>query len=206
MKRPKPAGDRKKAALKRLGVSQDDLKTSPDISSLLKMGKGGLMAALAAMRFSKDLNIVSFIEKYDSISERDRKSLSWEAIAISADVDAAYLLGATILAIQAHSSNAVKILALTNHPEITRARINFGTSLPGAERDRTAVDTGLGFLPQSKGSTFIINPTLNKHEAKDDIEDPEDERESDLDHLFPSLSTTQEKLVPVRARLIEAGS
>lgn len=197
--KPKPE-PRRKLALKRLGVDEAALRAAPDITSLLKQTVGGLKAALAAMRFSRDESVVEFLEKYDGVPDRDRKALSWEAIALAAEVEPALLLGSAILAIQAHSANAVKIIALSNHPEITRKRVEFG-KLAGGVRDRDALDTALGFLPQAKGSTFIINPGA-KVEPKGDAEEEED----DLDHLFPSLSETQEKLLPLKARLLEAGS
>lgn len=176
------------------------------ITPLLKMAEGGLTATLAAMRFSNDLAVISFLEKYDAISERDRKSLSWEAIAIAAEVDTAHLLGGAIMALQTASSNMVKIIALSNHPKITQARVNFGL-LPGGERDRAALDSALGFLPTPKGSTFIINPQGGGKAVDDDDEDDEssDGKERDLDHLFPSLSKTQETLVPTTARMLESG-
>lgn len=196
--------DRKKDALKRIGVTEVALRGAPDISGMLKQASGGLKATLEAMRFSHDINVITFLEKFDEIPEIDRKSLSWEAIALAAHVDPTYLLGGAILALQAHSANTVKIIALSHHPEMMRKRVEFG-QLPGGVRDRDALDTGLGFLPTSKGATFIINPG-NASKAKEDPEDPEDEREGDLDHLFPSLSHTQSTLVPAKARLLESGS
>lgn len=201
--RRRPSEPRRKEALKRLGVSEVELRAAPDISSLLKQTQGGLKAAMAAMRFSLDPAIEAFLEKYDAVPDRDRRSLSWEAIALAADVEPASLLGGAILAIQAHAANAVKIIALSNHPEITRKRVEFG-KLAGGVRDRDALDTALGFLPQAKGSTFIINPgSAVKAKSEDDEEESD---EDNIDHLFPSLSETQEKLLPLKARLLEAGS
>lgn len=185
-------------------MKPEELAATPDITTLLKQANGGLTRTLEAMRHSNDLNVISFLEKYDAIPIGDRKYLSWEAIALAAEVDHTYLLGGAILALQSYSANAVKIIALSNHPDVMKARVEYA-KLPGGHRDRDAIQTGLGFLPTAKGSTFIINPG-SKPEAKDDPEDPEDERESDLDHLFPSLSKTQDTLVPVRSRMLEAGT
>ena len=154
------------------------------------------------LRFSQEPQVLAFLEKHDAIPDRDRRAVTWEAIALAAEVDPATLLGAAILAIQSHSANAVKIIALSNHPEMTRKRVEFGKLACGV-RDRDALDTALGFLPQTKGSTFIINPGGGKPTKGDD---DEPEGEDDIDHLFPSLSETQEKLLPLRARLLEAGS
>lgn len=190
--------------LRRLKVSERDLRTAPDISSLLKLGQGGLKAALEAMRLSADLHVAAFVKKYDAIPERDRRYLCWEAIALAAGVEPSALLGGAILAIQAHSANAVKIIALSAHPEIMTKRIQFARRFAG-ERDRTAIQTGLGFLPTVKGSTFIINP-LNKPEAPEPEEGSDEEREADLNYIFPRLSETLEELLPARVRRLESGS
>ena len=197
--------DRKKTALRRLGVTPAQLVAAPDISSSLKLAKGGLTATLAALRFSTDEYAQAFLEKYDSIPDRDRKSLTWEAIALAAEVSPAALLGSAILALQRRSVDIVKIIALTNHPTITESRVKFA-QLPGGFKDRDAIDTALGFLPTSKGSTFIINPQTPKSEGGEVNEQDEEAPESDLEYLFPSLSKTQNMLVPLRARSLESGS
>lgn len=199
----KPAVDRKRAAMKRLGVTLAEEKAAPDISSLIKLGRGGLTGALEAMRFSGNAEVQQFLQKHDAIPERDRKSLSWEAIAIAADLDHAQLLGAAILAIQSHSSNAVKIIALSHHPEITQKRIEFGKQA-GGEKDRTAIDTALRFLPSQKGSTIIFNAN-GKSRDEDDDGDETPDQDAELEYVFPSLSATQEALVPLKSRLLESG-
>lgn len=205
--KPKPLA-RRLAALKRLGVSEDQVLKAGNISSLLKNGKGGLTGALEAMRLSPDLSIISFLEKYDSIPSRDRESLPWEAIAIAARVDLVHLLGSVIMAIQAHSNNAVKIIALSHHPDITRKRVEFA-QLPAGVQDRTAIDTALRFLPTVKGSTIVFNQNTPKPDpdeggnAPPTIQPVDDGRGEDLDHLFPALAKTQANLIP--ARILEAG-
>lgn len=205
--KPKPLA-RRLAALKRLGVTEDQVLKAGNISALLKAGKGGLTGALGAMRLSPDLSIISFLERYDSIPVRDRDSLSWEAIAIAAKVDLAHLLGSVIMAIQAHSNNAVKIIALSNHPDITQKRVEFA-QLPGGVQDRTAIDTALRFLPTAKGSTIVFNQSNPKPDpdeggsAPQTIQPADDGRGEDLDHLFPALAKTQATLIPTR--ILEAG-
>lgn len=191
---------RRAVALRRLGVSEAQLLAAPDISSLLKKAKGGLKATLAAMRFSADDSVMAFLAAYDEVPERDRISVPWEAVALSVDVGLAALLGGAVLALQTHSANVVKIIAMSNHPSITSARVQFG-QLPGGERDRTALDTGLGFLPTAKGNTFIFN--REKADAKDE-EDEEEGTGADLEHLFPNVSKVQDRLVPMRQRMIDA--
>jgi hypothetical protein len=177
-----------------------EVESRPDISTMLKQAKGGLTQTLRALRFSTEPEVQRFLEKYDSVPVGDRKSLPWEAICIAAGVDPTTLLGAAILALQAASRNAVKIIALTHHPEVMAASVNFA-QLAGGDKDRAAVHTGLGFLASPKGSTFIINPVQRK-ELEEGDEDGEDE--PDLEHLFPDLAKTQEALIPPRARLLDS--
>jgi hypothetical protein len=208
--------DRAQQALKRLGVDVLALRSAPEITPLLKNAEGGLKAVLGAMRFaSDDPSIQSFLEKYDSTPSGDREKLSWEAIALAAGVDLRVFLGAAMLALQSHAVNTVKIIAMTSHPKITRARVKYGL-LPSGEKDRTALDTAMGFLPSPKGPTFIGkaifgsgNQTMNAQGAgrgDDDEDGPviDGDSDPDLDNLFPPSNDMQTKLIPIRQRLLES--
>jgi hypothetical protein len=200
--------DRTKEALVRLGVKPEDLATCPQITPLLKHADGGLKAVLGAMRFAADdPDIGPFLEKYDSIPAGDRERLPWEAVALSADINIKHLLGAIQLAAQAHSVNTVKLIAVTSHPKITKARVRFG-QLPSGERNRTALDTAMGFLPTAKGPTFIgkavfgSSSSVGNSSSDEDSGTPMGEDEI-IDQLFPSVVGIQEKLIPIRQKLLE---
>lgn len=169
------------------------------------------------MRFcAEDPSIASFLDKYDSIPAGDRERVSWEAIALAAGVDLRVFLGSVMLALQSQAVNQVKIIAMTSHPKITRARVKYGL-LPSGEKDRTALDTAMGFLPSPKGPTFIGKAIFGS--GKQNINDQgagkgdEDEEEDgvvldadgdpDLDFLFPPSNDMQTKLIPIRQRLLE---
>lgn len=204
--------DRVAAALKRLGVKPEALASAPQITPLLKHANGGLKAVLGAMRFSADdAEIGPFLEMYDSIPAGDRERLPWEAIAIKAGINIKHLLGSIQIAAQSHSVNTVKIIAVMGHPKITAARVKYG-QLPSGERDRTALDTAMGFLPSPKGPTFIgkaIFGGATQSNAKDD-DDSESEGPTPIfddsdgyDALFPPSNAMQEKLVAIRQKLLE---
>lgn len=206
--------DRAKQALKRLGLDILALRAAPEITPLLKNAEGGLKAVLGAMRFcADDPSIQIFLEKYDAIPSGDREKLSWEAIALSAGLDLRVFLGAAMLAMQSHAMNTVKIIAMTNHPKITAARVKYGL-LPSGEKDRTALDTTLGVLPSPKGPTFIGkaifgsgNQTMSAQGAgKGDEDDTiiDADSDPDLDNLFPPSNDMQTKLIPIRQRLLES--
>ena len=165
------------------------------------------------MRFcSDDETIGTFLSKYDSIPECDRIRLPWEAIAVAAELNIPQLIGAIILAMQTTSATMVKVIAFAGHPKLMAARVKYG-QLPSGEKDRGAIDTALGFLPSPKGPTFIgkaifggAGGNLGSSGSKgdDDTEDGQlvSDTDSSYDDLFPSPNEIQEKLVPIRQRLL----
>jgi hypothetical protein len=201
-------------ALRRLDIDLADLDAAPQITPLLKNARGGLKAVLGAMRSMPDAVVTLFLTKYDSIPAGDRDRLPFEAIALAAGVDINHLLGSAMMALQAQSVNTVKIIALTSHPAITRARIKFGL-LPSGERDRTALDTAMGFLPSPKGPTFIGKAIFGSGKQSmaqqgsggDDDEEAVvlDDSDPDLDRLFPPSTKMQERLTPIRQKLLSEG-
>ena len=58
---------RKARALRKLGVSADQVASATQITPFLKGARGGLKAVLGAMRFSKDPVVRCFIAKHDSL-------------------------------------------------------------------------------------------------------------------------------------------
>ena len=201
--------DRKEQALKRLKIKPETLATAPQITPTIKSSvKGGLKAALGAMRFATDdPDIGSFLRKYDSIPVGDRDVLPWEAIALAANVNTRHLIGSIVLAVASLGATKSKLLIASNHPSITRARVRFGM-LPSGERDRTALDIMAGAQKSPNGATFIGNAvfgSINQPSGKDD-EDGKSSQTSDddaIDQLFPSVVGIQEKLIPIRQKLLE---
>ena len=187
--------DRKKEALRRLGVKPSQLETAPPISSYLREMRGGKKVVISALRFCSDPIATTFLETYDNIPDRDREQIPIEAVAIAAGVDVRTLLGVVLLAVREHSASRVKILALSNHPSVYRKRIEYAKT-PAGFRDRDAIDMLLGALPSPKGPTFIgkiiNNATGEDAEGK---EEPEaDELADDEGYIFPDPSEIQEKM------------
>jgi hypothetical protein len=207
LKRDQRGIDRSAAALKRIRVSEQQLKASPQITPLLKQAEGGLDQVIMALRFSPDALAVTFLEKYDSVPTGDREYLSIEAIALAAQIDITHLLGSIMVSLQQQAVNATRIIAMTNHPRITQARVEYGM-LPLGERDRTALDTAVGFLPSPKGPTFIGKAIFGsgKGQRDDDEDDNVEEIDGpDLDKLFPPANNMQNKLTAIRQRLLPSG-
>jgi len=202
-------------ALKRLKVKPETLNAAPKITPLLKKSlKGGLKTALEAMRFAtNDKEIESFLKVYDKIPVGDRERLPWEVIMIKAKVNPVYLLGAIQLAVQTYCWNKSRFIAISNHPDITKARVDFGKDMVGAEKDRFALDVMVGAQQSPKGPTFIgkqvaVFGGAGKDKESDDegktVDAEYTSSNDEFDRLFPSPNEIQERLVPIRQRLLEA--
>jgi hypothetical protein len=200
--------------MRKLGVTQSELAAVDKIEPIFKNAQGGLKAVLEAMRFySEDETIAAFLKKLESIPERDRPLLRWEAIALAAGVSTKVLAGSILLAMQAASATTVKVIAFSGHPKLMEARVKYG-QLPSGEKDRWAVDTALGFLPTTKGPTFIGRAIFGGSgsnlgsvpKGDDDSEDsspsPSMDTDKEYDELFPSPGEIQERLVPIRQKML----
>ncbi len=210
-----PKDKRAELALKKLKVKPEILASAPKITPLLKTSvKGGLKAALDAMRFATDDHeINAFLRVYDKIPVGARTKVPWEAIAIAAKVNPKHLLGAIQLAVQTHCWNRSRFIAISNHPDVMDKRVEYA-KMAGGERDRTQLDISLGFLQSPKGPTFIGKQVAvfggNGGQGKgkgDEDEGKTVEAQYDssdgFDDLFPSPNDIQDKLVPIRQRLLE---
>ncbi len=162
------------------------------------------------MRFAtNDQEIASFLKVYDKVPIGDRSRLPWEAIIIKARVNPVYLLGAIQLAVQTYCWNKSRFIAVSNHPDITKARVGFGKDFIGAEKDRMALDIMVGAQQSPKGPTFIGKQVAvfgggkTKEEDDEKTVDAEYSTGDGFDDLFPSPNEIQEKLVPIRQRLLE---
>jgi len=211
---PKPLESRTLQALKRLKVKPESLIAAPPLTPMLKTTvKGGLKAALDAMRFATDdTEIRAFLKVYDKVSIGDRECLSWEAMSIAAKVNIKHLLGAIQLAVQTHCWNRSRFIAVSNHPDVTKSRVKYA-KMAGGEKDRTALDIALGVMQSPKGPTFIGTQQVavfrggGQGKAKDEDDgktvDAEYTTNNDFDDLFPPPNEIQDKLVPIRQRLLE---
>lgn len=197
-------------ALKRIKVKPEEVEAAPPISAILKQSKGGLRGLLKAMRFAtEDDEIARFLQKYDSIPPGDRQYLTWEAIALSAEVNLKYFLGAVQLSAASYFANVSRIIAISNHPQVTSARVKYALD-PSGERDRQSLDIMVGALPSPKGPTFIGQAVFGPTPKSDDSSEVEDEaparmfgEDDDIDRLFPPARDMQEKLQKVRQRQLE---
>ena len=109
---------RKAGALRKLGVSADQVASATQITPFLKGGRGGIKAVLGAMRFSQDAVVKCFLAKHDSLGVWAREKICWEAIALAAGVDLPYLLGAALLARRDDATTRANLIAICEAPEL----------------------------------------------------------------------------------------
>ena len=134
---------RKARALRKLGVSADQVASARQITPFLKGGRGGLKALLGAMRFSEDPVVGRFLAKHDCLGVWERQNTPWEAIALAAGVDLPYLLGAALLARRDDATKRAELIAISRAPELMKKRIEYAL-LPGGWRDRDFVHKLVG--------------------------------------------------------------
>jgi hypothetical protein len=167
------------------------------------------------MRFATDdPEIRAFLKVYDKVPTGDRERLPWEAISIAAKVNPKHLLGAIRLAVETHCWDRSRMIAISNHPDVMDKRIDFA-KMAGGERDRTALDIMIGLQQSPKGPTFVgkqvavFNNNRSAAPAKDEDDGPEKpsaityENSNGFDDLFPPPQDIQEKVAPIRQRLLE---
>ena len=130
---------RRARALRKLGVTADQLASAPQITPLLKGTRGSLKAALQAMRFSQDPVVRCFLAKHDSLGVWARQNTCWEAIALGAGIDLQHLLGAAQLARRNYYITVGNLIGQTHYPEVMKKRCEYA-KLPGGWRDRAALD------------------------------------------------------------------
>jgi hypothetical protein len=138
---------------------------------------------------------------YDSIALRDREKLSIEAIALAAKLDIPALLGEILLAIREHNVNVVKFIAVGSHPEVMKKTVE-SALLAGGYRDREHIHTMLGALPSPKGPTFINKFFAGASREEEDKPEQPEELMEDVDYIFPDSSVMQDRIQPMRQKLL----
>ena len=140
---------RKAKALRKLGVSADQVASVPQITPLLRNKRRSLRPVLLAMYVSQDSVVQSFLAKRNSLGVWARENVCWEAIALAAGTDLEHLLGATMLALREFE----KTIAALHCLDVLEKRIEYA-KLPGGWRDRDALDKLLGLLPFNSSSVM----------------------------------------------------
>jgi hypothetical protein len=202
-KHPSPslALRRKDYLLKREKVSKEALAAAPRISDILKEVRGGISLAIKSLRFSEEQTSIAFLEKWDSFGTRDQQALGIEGVALAAGLNIKHLWGEMMLAIRERSVNSVKIIAVAAHPTITKKRVEFAKTV-GGFRDRDKLDEILGAIKPASGSTFIGKAFFGGARTEDEEQEPESV--DDVNVVFPESTLMQERVQPLRQKVLEA--
>jgi hypothetical protein len=201
----RPGENRKLAALSRIKVRPSQLEDAAPITEILKDVTKGIPLAFKAMRSSQSPIIRKFLHKWNRISEKDRIGLPLEAVAIAAKIDTSTLLGEIMLAMREHSVNLVKIVAVASHPDVMKKTVESALGDKGYQ-DRELIHNMLGASSKQQGTTFINKFFAGRQTDPDQPEDAvpvaQAEMVDDLEFIFPSSSNMQERIQPVRNRLL----
>lgn len=203
-KAPKAKGlVRKDAALRRLGITKDDLELVPVISDILKSAFKNTKAAIQAIRHSQEDAAIEFLKVYDELPAGDRDYIPIEAVCLKAAVSPSALLGATFLACKTMRGQESALIAVNAHPAVLKSTILFA-NLPGGDRDRKMLHEAVGFLPTPKGGSINVNLMGGVPQFNNPDREPEAE-EADFGTLFPAIGKNLEAWSDDRRKLLEGG-
>jgi len=191
---------RRNEALRRIGVTPEQMLGKAIITPQLKMAVGGLKAVLEALRASDDEDAVAFLSKYDQVPVGDREKLTWEEIAVAAGISPKVLMGASMIALRDVQQNTASIMAMTNHPKIMQKRIAFAKR-EGGVRDRDAIDTHLGFLPTKNGA--VINNRIQVANLPSGPNGDREEREIEVPQDLQMMDDVLPEWNNIRVKLLE---
>lgn len=199
-----PEDSRAGQAVRRLGVTMDQLRKSPDISQILARSVGPRQRIIDALRFSSDPAAVDFLNIYDELPAGDRQNVPFEAVCIAGNILPASVLGAVMMAARIVGAQESAITTMIEHPEVVRKTIQFAKDLPGASADRKMVHDAVGWLPTPKGGGGSVNVNLNAN-GNPQLGNSEDDEEETFDTAFPSVNQELEKWGEKRRKLLETG-
>ena len=201
------AEERKSAALRRLAVDEKALQRMPDISEILSEAGVSKAQAIKTLRFSDDQLAITFLDTYDSLPLTDRDRVPLEALILKSGVNPVHFLGTLFLAVRENTINRSKMIAMANHPEVMQATVE-AALIPGGYRDREQLHIMTGALPSNKGVTVFQKFSGVTPDGPQKPAEPVQEAEiveTDANYIFPDSSRMQERLSPIRQKMLESG-
>ena len=171
-------------ALRRLGVTPEELTEASPITSFLRRlcrypGSGSssneflpLKARqflIDHLRWSEDPEAKAFLEAYRSrgIRESHRESIPIEAYCVKAGVSPNRILEIFTGTAVRMGAQLSTIIAMIHHPEILKKTVEFAKR-PRGLADRMVLHRATGFLPSPKGCQTIVNVQQNTAVTRQD--------------------------------------
>lgn len=187
----------------RLGVEPEDLELVPKVSDMIADALGRTKGGFPRNEFlnylsaSKSEEAKAFLKTYREVPQRDRASLSVEAICVAAEVSPLAIVGALFDGVKDMNKMRSALKAMVAHPDVVQATIDSatkGTPLVIAgkvqvDKDKKPILIGggdvaaqklmheaIGFLPTKQGSQLTVNLLgATKHTSDDEDTNDADE-------------------------------
>jgi hypothetical protein len=154
---PLPIARQRALAYDMLGVPPNTVAEAPRITHLIAKIRGGLPAALEALRASDAPEARKFIARYDNLLYPSyvRRVLPLEAFAVAAGISPTRLFGVIAEAIRVQAQQLGVVKAAQRHEEIVDVSSECAANPLGVE-DRMAHLKHMAFLPAAKGAQISI--------------------------------------------------
>ena len=167
-------------ALKRLGLTSEQVKGLPQLKPIFSQAVGGINAVLESLRGSDDEGAQKFISRYDDLSADDKRRLRLEEISLGAGVPPRELVGIVASCLLENSQSLGRIIAATSAPRVIKKTVKraMDDSNPDALDYTKAVLQGVGFLPTAKAGTSIY--VNNQAAIQNQVTMEQEEQESVL--------------------------
>jgi hypothetical protein len=186
-------------ALKRLGLTERDVKGVPEVTSRVKEALGSVKEAIELLRGDDSKDSLRFIEKWDSLSTRDQNNVILEHVIVAAKLTTRRFMELLAGAQFDHSSTVSKIFVARSQLRVLEATVKAATDqIPITVIDRETGESSVvghtngdvkameifhkitGALPTPKGSSFILNQQINAQSA--DV-DPKPKNQTPLESM-----------------------
>ena len=146
------------------------MEGEPCVTQKLRSVPGGLKSVLAALRSYADEDTAAFLVVYDSRSAQDLRRLTWEEIAVAADIGASRLFEISMSALRVMDDDGIKTDLYTSGRKLTRHLIKRALT----DKNIAALDLAMrvrGLSPIPKSSQVAIQ--INQSQQQDALPAPD---------------------------------
>ena len=172
--------------LRRLGLTERDIKDVPEITPRVKEAMGSVKEAISLLRGDDTPDALKFIAKWDSMSAHDQKNCKIEWVIVAASLTTRRFMELLAGAEFDHSATVSKIFVSRSQLKVLKSTVKAATdSQPifDKEGEIIAHSNGdvkameifhkiTGALPTPKPSNFILNKQININPPSDADSEP----------------------------------
>jgi hypothetical protein len=120
---------------------------------------GGVETAIEGAKLvaeEGDERFIRLIHAWDTLTKTDKEKVRLEDLLAAAELTSKAFLGAVIPALYQRNMDISRLLVSTSHSRVVGATIDNALN-PRGVMDRKMIHDVVGFLPQPKGNTFIVD-------------------------------------------------